>query len=161
MFRWSIGAQSPGAWDKACSARYGCWAACFLSWSSSPGSRVGHQRRSAPSPCSALRSERHTWGSRAPGVCSLQRLTVTGDGLVCRESSYSPRVRTTTIPWSQVTSFTVNTGASRSSDRYFVSAILTTGQQVHLAGTGRARRAAAVKIANELNAFASTTAATR
>jgi hypothetical protein len=91
----------------------------------------------------------------------IARLTVTGDGLVCRESSYSLRVRTTTIPWSQVTSFTVKTGASRSSDRYFVSAILTTGQQVHLAATGRARRAAAVKIANELNAFASTTAATR
>lgn len=81
------------------------------------------------------------------------RLIVADDGLVCREGSRT-RTRTTTIPWSSVTLFTVLTSGLPANWR-FVCANLRTGQRVRLpctARSGRAGTAAAAAIAAELTA---------
>jgi hypothetical protein len=84
------------------------------------------------------------------------RLIVTSNGLVCRAGGWT-RARTTTIPWSTVTSFTVKTSSSRGY-RHAVYAVLATGQQVGLTCTKRSGQAAATTIARELTTFASTAA---
>lgn len=76
------------------------------------------------------------------------RLIVASDGLVSRES-WRTRVRTTTIPWPSVMSFTVKT-SSNWGYRHTVYAILVTGQQVRLPSTARAGKAATAAIAAEL-----------
>jgi hypothetical protein len=81
------------------------------------------------------------------------RLIVADDGLVCREGSRT-RTRTTTIPWSSVTSFTVLTSGPPAHWRA-VYATLRTGQRVRLpctARSGRAGAAAAAAIAEALTA---------
>jgi hypothetical protein len=81
------------------------------------------------------------------------RLIVADDGLVCREGSRI-RTRTTTIPWSSVTSFTVLTSGLPARWRA-VYAILRTGQRVRLpctARSGRAGTAAVAAIAEALTA---------
>jgi hypothetical protein len=81
------------------------------------------------------------------------RLIVADDGLVCREGSRT-RTRTTTIPWSSVTSFTVLTSGPPANWR-FVCANLRTGRRVRLPCTARAGRggaAAAAAIAEALTA---------
>ena len=82
------------------------------------------------------------------------RLIVTSDGLVCRVTRWTS-VRTVTIPWSSVTSFTVKTSNSRAY-RFAVYAILDTGRPVRLPPTARSGQAAAAAIAGELTTFAST-----
>lgn len=81
------------------------------------------------------------------------RLIVASDGLVSRES-WRTRVRTTTIPWSSVTSFAVRTSLYWGYWEYqhAVYAILDTGQQVRLPCTTRSGKAATAAIAAELTA---------
>lgn len=83
----------------------------------------------------------------ARGVIA-DRLIVTSDSLVCRESGWIG-ARTTTIPWSSVGSFMVKTSGSRAY-RHAVYAVLDTGQQVRLPCTARSGQAAAATIAGEL-----------
>ena len=76
----------------------------------------------------------------------IDRLVVTGDGLVSREGRLI-RVRVTTIPWSSVTSFTVKGLGPHST---VVTAVLDSDQQVKLPGTVRRQVAGTTTIAEEL-----------
>jgi hypothetical protein len=78
------------------------------------------------------------------------RLIVASDGLVSRESRMT-RVRTTTIPWPSIRSFTVKTSGNWGY-RHTVYAILFTGQLIRLPSTARAGKAATAAIAAELTA---------
>ena len=78
-------------------------------------------------------------------VAILGRLVVTSDGLISRKAGFT-NVRTTTIPWSSIKSFTVMPalGASaRDGYRNVVYAILDCDQPVALSGTERRLVAAA------------------
>jgi hypothetical protein len=92
---------------------------------------------------------------RARSVIS-DRLIVTRESLVCRVMGWTG-MRTTTMPLSSVTSFTVKTSDSRAY-RHAVYAGLDSGRQVRLPPTAREKQAAAATIAGELTTFASTVA---
>jgi len=90
---------------------------------------------------------------RARSVIS-DRLVVTRESLVCQVTGWTG-VRTTTIPLSSVTSFTVKTSNSRAC-RHAVYAVLDSGRPVRLPPTAREKQAAAATIAGELTTFANT-----
>jgi len=84
----------------------------------------------------------------------LDRLVVTSDGLISRSAGFI-KVRTTTMPWSSITSLTVMPalGAGRRAGyRNAVYAILDSGQIGALPGTER-RLVAAAAIAEQLTAM--------
>jgi hypothetical protein len=84
-------------------------------------------------------------GLRITRTVLLERLKVTGDGLISQVAGWGLSTRSKTIPWSSVTSF-----APKPSGRlYSVYAVLASGEQVDLAATARERRAAET-IAEEL-----------
>jgi len=77
-------------------------------------------------------------GVRIVRTVLLERLKITGDGLVSQVAGWGFRTRSRTIPWSSVASFTVTSSGLT----YCVYAVLASGERVALAATDRNRRRA-------------------